>query len=90
VFSSTTNVIFRCAGLAFPIDEMHGVNIVLPDMTYVRENRHKIKGMIAHGREDHIGGIAITQSSLIFRYLWPASSVGNARRQTEEAGARSH
>jgi ribonuclease J len=47
------------AGLAFPNDEMHGVNIVLPDMTYLRENRHKIKGMIVtHGHEDHIGGIA--------------------------------
>ena len=51
-------IILVDAGIAFPTDEMHGVNIVLPDMTYLRENRHKIKGMIAtHGHEDHIGGI---------------------------------
>jgi ribonuclease J len=51
-------IILVDAGIAFPNDEMHGVNIVLPDMTYLRENRHKIKGMIVtHGHEDHIGGI---------------------------------
>ncbi|HEY9613492.1 ribonuclease J [Allocoleopsis sp.] len=51
-------IILIDAGIAFPNDEMHGVNIVLPDMTYLRENRHKIKGMIVtHGHEDHIGGI---------------------------------
>ncbi|ERN43162.1 putative hydrolase of the metallo-beta-lactamase superfamily [Rubidibacter lacunae KORDI 51-2] len=46
------------AGIGFPSDDMHGVNVVLPDMTYLRENRHKIKGMVVtHGHEDHIGGI---------------------------------
>jgi len=47
------------AGIGFPADDMHGVNVVLPDTTYLRENRHKIKGMaVTHGHEDHIGGIA--------------------------------
>ncbi|MEM6253292.1 MAG: ribonuclease J [Cyanobacteria bacterium P01_D01_bin.156] len=59
VFEINNEIILVDAGLAFPSDDMHGVNIVLPDVTYLRENRHKIKGMIVtHGHEDHIGGIA--------------------------------
>ncbi|NEO34012.1 MAG: ribonuclease J [Symploca sp. SIO3C6] len=58
VFEFNDEIILLDAGIGFPNDEMHGVNIVLPDMTYLRENRHKIKGMIVtHGHEDHIGGI---------------------------------
>ncbi|OCR02777.1 ribonuclease J [Oscillatoriales cyanobacterium USR001] len=58
VFEYGEEIILLDAGLAFPSDGMHGVNIVLPDMTYLRENKHRIKGMIVtHGHEDHIGGI---------------------------------
>ena len=58
VFEYDDEIILLDAGLAFPSDDMHGVNVVLPDMTYLRENRHKIKGMIVtHGHEDHIGEI---------------------------------
>jgi len=59
VFEYEDEIILLDAGIAFPTDEMHGVNIVLPDMSYLQENQHRIKGMIVtHGHEDHIGGIA--------------------------------
>jgi ribonuclease J len=58
VFEYGDDLMLVDAGLAFPSDGMHGVNVVLPDTSYLRENQKRIRGMIVtHGHEDHIGGI---------------------------------
>lgn len=58
IYEYEDEIILVDAGIGFPNDGMHGINVVLPDMTYLKENNHKIKAMIAtHGHEDHIGGI---------------------------------
>ena len=88
VFEYGDEIILLDAGLAFPTDGMHGVNIVLPDMTYLRENRHKIKGMIVtHGHEDHIGGIPFHLKQFEIPVIYgPRLAMALLEGKLEEAG----
>lgn len=88
VFEYEDEIILLDAGLAFPTDGMHGVNIVLPDVTYLRENRHKIKGMIVtHGHEDHIGGIAFHLKQFDIPVIYgPRLAMALLHGKLEEAG----
>jgi ribonuclease J len=88
VFEYDNEIILVDAGLAFPTDNMHGINIVLPDMTYLRENAHRIKGMIVtHGHEDHIGGIAYHLKQFDIPVIYgPRLAMSLLRDKLEEAG----
>ena len=74
-------------GLMFPDTDMLGVDLVLPDFTYLRDNADRVEGaIITHGHEDHMGGLSYLLRELSFPIYGSALTLGLARNRIEEAG----
>jgi ribonuclease J len=74
-------------GLMFPESDMPGVDLVLPDFTYLRENADRIEGcIVTHGHEDHAGGLSYLLRELSFPIYGSALTLGLAKSRIEEAG----
>src|SRR6478609_2627992 len=74
-------------GLMFPDADMHGIDLVLPDFTWLREQADRIVGVVAtHGHEDHVGALHYLLRELSFPIYGSAVTLGLARSRIEEAG----
>jgi ribonuclease J len=74
-------------GLMFPDPDMHGIDLVLPDFTWLHQNADRVVGCVAtHGHEDHVGGLQFLLRDMSFPVYGSAVTLGLARNRIEEAG----
>ncbi|DAB27886.1 MAG: ribonuclease J [Sulfurimonas sp. RIFOXYD12_FULL_33_39] len=81
VFETQNEAILVDVGMSFPDEDMHGVDILVPDFTYIREIKDKIKGVIiTHAHEDHIGAMPYLYKDMqfpIYGTPLPLAMIGN-------------
>jgi len=83
-------VIVDC-GIMFPEPDMPGIDLVLPEFTYLQDRKDRVDGIVlTHGHEDHTGGLAYLLRDLEAPIYGSALTVGLARHRIEEAGVTDH
>lgn len=85
------DIILVDAGLAFPSEEMLGVDIVLPDLSFLKANQDKIRGLaVTHGHEDHVGGIPFMLQEVTIPVIYgPSLALGLLTGKLAENGLES-
>src|SRR2546421_4683895 len=74
-------------GLMFPEVDMPGVDLVLPDFTFLRDNAERIEAcLLTHGHEDHVGALSFLLREVSFPIFGSALTLGLARNRIEESG----
>ncbi|MEW6638255.1 MAG: ribonuclease J [Actinomycetota bacterium] len=84
-----SGIVLVDAGMAFPDEEMPGIDLVLPDFTYLRENAGELKGVVlTHGHEDHVGALPYLLREFNVPVYGTRLTLGLVRSKLQEFGIR--
>ncbi len=87
VYECGKDILIVDCGMGFPDEDMYGIDMVIPDITYLIENRERVKGIVlTHGHEDHIGGVPYVMRKLDCPIYATRLTAGLVRLKLEEHG----
>jgi len=87
VFEYDNDIIVVDAGIAFPGDELKGIDLIIPDITYLTSNKEKVRGFfITHGHEDHIGALPYVLPDLNVPVYATKLTIGLIKKKLTEHG----
>ena len=91
VYEYGNDMIIVDCGVGFPEPDMYGVDLVIPDFSYIKENRHKLRGiLITHGHEDHLGALPFLLDQVSAPVYASKLTIGFIDDKLKDYGVKKH